>query len=418
MRNPAGPYGGHPFDWDPTLRKAIFDAAAKKVKKLPGSPQPSKLDTGRAYKPTYNPPPRRGTANESHDFHIRAINSNRTQPKGKTKHYIVTKVNNKELRDNLTPGDVLHNSMFKSGKDGLKYSGGYSAKLVGIARAGKEALKEDAHDLEGKSSRVAKTKKATKHKKLHEVSKALAKRYVTAASKDIANSESEAMKHGNSEYGNKMYSKAQKRFDGITKAIKKKVTEARSEWTANQHLAATAGKPAKGHYLMRDGRRLSGPHSPEDAVKQYKGMSDSKGVKIVHVKEALSKGHEWYRTKNDVHYKKDGSVYTPTGKARGAAVLPKGRAGYFKGDKFVAIGQEWHGIEKHHVTKVDETVEMFDVTHMILEESKVKKAAQRAIKLAKDAKKGKVDLKPTLDVADRGSGGPLNGSLDSPEGQK
>jgi hypothetical protein len=41
-----------------------------------------------------------------------------------------------------------------------------------------------------------------------------------------------------------------------------------------------------GHYLMRGGRKLSGPHTPDEAVKQYKGMSDSKGVKIVHVKEA------------------------------------------------------------------------------------------------------------------------------------
>ena len=65
MRNPSGPYGGHPYDWDPTLRKQIMTAAAKKVKKLPGSPQPSKFETDRVYKPTYNPPPRRGTANEA-----------------------------------------------------------------------------------------------------------------------------------------------------------------------------------------------------------------------------------------------------------------------------------------------------------------------------------------------------------------
>lgn len=66
----------------------------------------------------------------------------------------------------------------------------------------------------------------------------------------------------------------------------KMANEAReNEWAANQALAGQAHKPAKGHYLMRDGRRLSGPHSPEDAVKQYKSMSDSKGVKIVHVKE-------------------------------------------------------------------------------------------------------------------------------------
>lgn len=66
----------------------------------------------------------------------------------------------------------------------------------------------------------------------------------------------------------------------------KDVKEAReSEWAANQALAGNVSKSAKGHYLVRDGRKLSGPHSPEDAVKAYKGMSDSKGVKIVHVKE-------------------------------------------------------------------------------------------------------------------------------------
>jgi hypothetical protein len=67
------------------------------------------------------------------------------------------------------------------------------------------------------------------------------------------------------------------------------VKEERSEWTANQHLAAVKNKPAKGHYLMRDGRKLSGPHTPEQAVKNYKAMPDSKGVKIVHVKEAEDK---------------------------------------------------------------------------------------------------------------------------------
>jgi hypothetical protein len=69
-----------------------------------------------------------------------------------------------------------------------------------------------------------------------------------------------------------------------------KTNEAReSEWTANQQLSGQASKSAKGHYLMRDGRKLSGPHSPEEAVKAYKNLSsqgtDTKGVKIVHVKE-------------------------------------------------------------------------------------------------------------------------------------
>ena len=65
-----------------------------------------------------------------------------------------------------------------------------------------------------------------------------------------------------------------------------KTNEAReNEWAANQALAGQTRKKATGHYLVRDGRTLSGPHKPEEAVKAYKGMSDSKGVKIVHVKE-------------------------------------------------------------------------------------------------------------------------------------
>ena len=69
-----------------------------------------------------------------------------------------------------------------------------------------------------------------------------------------------------------------------------KTNEAReNEWAANQQLAGQSSKSAKGHYLMRDGRKLSGPHSPEEAVKAYKNLSsqgtDTKGVKIVHVKE-------------------------------------------------------------------------------------------------------------------------------------
>jgi hypothetical protein len=282
MRNPSGPYGGDPYDWDPTLRKAIFAAAAKKVKKLPGSPQPSKFDTGRPLKSAPAP--------------------------------------------------------FRRG------------------------VKEDSHDLEGKSSRVAKTKKH-KRKLVAEldnstlasyVSKSIADRKIAQLGYDMAGRihTGERLKY----FQNKAIAKIEKRGKGIKTAVGKiasnlpGVKEAReNEWSANVHMAAGAGKaskPAKGHYLMRDGRRLSGPHTPEAAVGEYRKMSDSKGVKIVHVKE---------------------------------------------------------GVE-------------YDVTLTIMEESKVKKAAQRAIKLAKDAKKGKVDTKPTLDVADKGSGGPINGSLETPEG--
>lgn len=76
------------------------------------------------------------------------------------------------------------------------------------------------------------------------------------------------------------------KWGGIKKSHVTKVNEAReNEYTANLQMAQSAKPTQKGHYLMRDGRKLSGPHSPEDAVKAYKNMSDSKGVKIVHVKE-------------------------------------------------------------------------------------------------------------------------------------
>jgi hypothetical protein len=60
-----------------------------------------------------------------------------------------------------------------------------------------------------------------------------------------------------------------------------------SEYRANQQLTGTSPRREPGHYLTRDGRTLSGPHSPQDAVRKYKDMSDSRNVKIVHVKEAV-----------------------------------------------------------------------------------------------------------------------------------
>ena len=59
-----------------------------------------------------------------------------------------------------------------------------------------------------------------------------------------------------------------------------------SEYRANQQLAGTSPRRKPGHYLVRNGSTLSGPHEPTDAVRKYKGMSDNTGVKIVHVKEA------------------------------------------------------------------------------------------------------------------------------------
>jgi len=222
-----GPYGGHPYDWDVEMRKQIFAAAAKKVKQK-GPP-----DNHRDYKPNkLGPPPRRGTTSE------------------------------------------------------------------------------DAADAEGQAARVAKTKHKKKTK-LHEltndtltsyVSKAIRSRHKAVVNRKNADLVYDPDRLGGAdgeradyEY-NKADAKVKKRSKGIKMAVGKiasklpgeKVTEGtRSEYDANIKMSQGAGKTAKGHYLMRDGRRLSGPHSPEDAVKQYKGMSDSKGVKIVHVKEGV-----------------------------------------------------------------------------------------------------------------------------------
>jgi hypothetical protein len=91
--------------------------------------------------------------------------------------------------------------------------------------------------------------------------------------------------------------KSRKRLKGISKAIDKlrgddlyaqvpATNEAReSEYGANMALAATARKKP-GHYLVKNGQHISGPHDPQGALNKYKDMGDNTGVKIVHIKEA------------------------------------------------------------------------------------------------------------------------------------
>lgn len=91
--------------------------------------------------------------------------------------------------------------------------------------------------------------------------------------------------------------KSRKRLKGISKAIDKlrgddlyaavpATNEGReSEYGANLALAATARKKP-GHYLVRNGQHISGPHDPQGALNKYKDLDDNKGVKIVHIKEA------------------------------------------------------------------------------------------------------------------------------------
>jgi hypothetical protein len=238
-RRAEGPYGGHPYDWDPALRQAIFAGMRKKVGKSTGP-----KDTGRPYVPTKSgPPPRRGTPS-----------------------------------------------------------------LQG----------EDASEAEGRGARVAKTKKK---KKLHELDNSTLASYVSksiADRKKLGGMQDQARRIHTPERAAYFVDKAQKKLDKRSKGIKTAVGKiagnlpaeplkahadsegakhggwqphvaegTRSEYDANIKMSQGAGKTAKGHYLMRDGRRLSGPHSPEDAVKQYKGMGDSKGVKIVQVKEGV-----------------------------------------------------------------------------------------------------------------------------------
>jgi len=315
-----------------------------------------------------------GWVKESADLHLK-------RAKDDSNYFEVTRVNHSGLKDNLSSGDRIHKSTLK----GDKYSG-YSTKIV-----------EDVHDLEGARERVNKTKKRVK-KKLHELNTSTLARYVTKAIEDrkkaasgrdmahrihtperaahfdaeftkriakraagiktavgkiasmplhdeplAAHSAGEGSKHGgwsgmeskdvnwqriatkhfsvlSTKHGGESLKSHMARLAAVgipsrkshspyqlhvglevparheKKASKilydhtiyideQPINEGRNEYDANLQMAASTSKPAKGHYLMRDGRRLSGPHTPDEAVRKYKDMNDSKGVKIVHVKE-------------------------------------------------------------------------------------------------------------------------------------
>lgn len=59
----------------------------------------------------------------------------------------------------------------------------------------------------------------------------------------------------------------------------------RSEYAANQQLSGnTRGKP--GHYLVKNGIKISGPHdSMDNAYSEYRKLDDVRGVKILHMRE-------------------------------------------------------------------------------------------------------------------------------------
>lgn len=337
---------GDPYNWDPVARAQAF-AAEKKAQKKPKGPQPNKLDTGRDYKPSYNPPPRRGTANEeslsegnipkvhgfenfknmAHDW----ANYNDHHNGGRPLLHQQTVETDKVLHQTLSIGHhprsgnpyIIGVFNHIGGPNSEEGHGTHHHYTQGLE------MDEDSHDAEGSAERVAKTKK---HKKrLVEVSAPGKEEWIKANKQRFID------RYGKEKGIKILYAKAWK---------DSKTNEAHeSEYGANIQMAASAGKAskpaAKGHYLMRDGRKLSGPHSPEGAVKAYKDMSDSKGVKIVHVKE---------------------------------------------------------GVET-------------DVTQMIMEASgtnKYKKAAEKAISLAKKAKGNKhVNTQPELNIQDKGGSGPI-----------
>ncbi len=399
MRNPSGPYGGDPYDWDPTLRKAIFAAAAERVKKLPGSPQPNKLDTGRTLK-SKPQPFRRGVSEDSHD--LEGKSSRVAKTKKAIKHKKLHELNtstlaayvSKSIADRKKQQGMADMArriyspersqewVDKTTKKADKRSKGIKVAVAKIAKAYEETEVNEAkkskapkavnwqsirthnysvlksgeggmplkHHMERLAAAGIPSRKAHSPYVGHTALEVPAK-HERKASKILYREEvyiDEQPINEVSAPGKEAWIKANKaRFIeryGKEKGLRvlyakawKDVKEAReNEWTANQQLAGTSNKPAKGHYLMRDGRRLSGPHTPEQAVGEYKKMSDSKGVKIVHVKEAADK---------------------------------------------------------------------------------VKKAAEKAISLAKKAKGNKhVDTQPSLDLQDKGGGGPMGGSHEGPEG--
>lgn len=61
----------------------------------------------------------------------------------------------------------------------------------------------------------------------------------------------------------------------------------RSEYQANMQLGDNARKKP-GHYLVRNGTKISGPHdSMDNAYSEYKKLDDIRGVKIQHMREEI-----------------------------------------------------------------------------------------------------------------------------------
>jgi hypothetical protein len=317
-------------DWDPAKAQRIRDAVKKRVKgnKKPAGPK----DTGRDYKPSKaGPPPRRGTTSEAARF----LSPNNT-PKGSSfdvRGSVVPYTNTKK-KAGMIPAGVLSGAKRreKEFKD---------AAATGNPR---HFAKEDAHDAEGKSARVAKTKRH----------------------------------------------------------LKKKMIEARdNEYYANQQMADSSKKKAPGHYLSRDGRHISGPHTSSAALDKYKSMGNNHGVKIVQVKE-------------DVEI--DVTAFLLEISNRHDDTDDSGMSKSQKQKDFERKFDRKERQKKAEQRKMDKAYANRDLSDNMYE-SKVKKAAQKAISLAKKAKGNKhVDTEPSLDIQDKGTGGPMEGSHESDGG--
>jgi hypothetical protein len=241
-----------PYNWDPVMRAQIFAAAAKEnrarqIKK--GQPVPHELDKGRTLKSAPQPF-RRGvkeeTVNELDNSTLASYTTKALADRKKAQSGF-------EMAGRIWDGERKDRAQAKA-------FARVSKRTVGIQKA----IKKIATNLP-----------AVKEDVVNEVSAPGKEAWIKA------NKARFIERYGKEKGLRVLYAKAWK---------DSKTNEAReSEWTANQQLSGQASKSAKGHYLMRDGRKLSGPHSPEEAVKAYKNLSsqgtDTKGVKIVHVKE-------------------------------------------------------------------------------------------------------------------------------------
>lgn len=286
MRNPSGPYGGHPYDWDPELRKAIFAGMAKKNGKSKGP-----KDTGRDYKPNkLGPPPRRGTTSESIIGGVVGLAIGAAGAYGAAKNTPLT-------GKKATVKNYLKN---------------FGKGMVGVGLRNKKNVKEDAAEAEGQAARVTKTKHKKKGK-LHELTTATLASYVSKSIGDEKKQKQMAdmarrihTPERSAYFVDKATAKAAKRHAGaklamkkIAKAYEETVVEGESaakaragerSWTSDladksPNLSKGAGKIQPGYHYRTGGKTVSVHDHPQDALSAYK-KGGSVG-RIVHVKEGV-----------------------------------------------------------------------------------------------------------------------------------